>query len=198
MSAKEIARGAEAIVYETRIAGIKVILKLRNPKAYRVAELDMQLRSSRTKKEAKIMSRALAHGIRVPMLVGVGRASICMEKVDGKLMKDVRISARTAASAGALLGALHNAGISHGDFTPANIIIEGSGRLCIIDFGLSEITSGPEEKALDILLMKRQLAKRLYSGFTRAYARTASRSAETLRRLEGVEERGRYQSRALE
>lgn len=196
MRAKEIARGAEAIVYEARPAGIKVLLKVRAQKEYRASALDVQLRSSRTKREARIMARAMANGIRVPALIGVSQYSICMERVDGRLMKDARMSAAMVSGAGRILGALHNAGISHGDFTPANIIVERSGALCVIDFGLSDMTYGDEERALDILLMKRQISKALYGSFIRSYSRTAKAGRGAIRRLVHIEERGRYQPRA--
>ena len=196
MRSKEIARGAEAIVYEARAAGIKVLLKVRAQKKYRASALDVQLRSSRTKREAGILARAMANGVRVPALIGVSQYAICMELVNGRLMKDARMSDAMVAGAGRILAALHNAGISHGDFTPANIIVERGGALCVIDFGLSELTYGDEERALDILLMKRQISKALYGSFIRSYLRTAKGGQDAIRRLAHVEGRGRYQPRA--
>jgi len=106
------------------------------------------------------------------------------------------MSRRHAEKAGEQLALLHNAGITHGDFTPANLISNGR-EIYLIDFGLAEPTSSSEERALDVLLMKRQMSRERYSDFARAYSKAAKSSGETLRRLAEIEERGRYQIRTL-
>ncbi|MEM3247482.1 MAG: hypothetical protein QXD17_01185, partial [Candidatus Micrarchaeaceae archaeon] len=66
-----------------------------------------------------------------------------------------------------------------------------------IDFGLAEQTSSAEEKAIDLLLMKRAVDKTQYTTLERAYARLALNSKATIERLHEIEKRGRYQSRTL-
>lgn len=191
-----IGEGAEAIVYSTNIYGNEIIVKYRQQKRYRIKILDDKIRKSRTKKEAKILAKASECGIRVPRLVAVGRTSIYMEKLSGTLLKDKKISQKTAETAGELLAKLHNSGITHGDFTPANLI-ENEKYVYVIDFGLSDNNESSEERALDILLMKRQISKELYLHFIYGYSKNAESAKETLRRLDEVEERGRYQVRTL-
>ena len=95
-----------------------------------------------------------------------------------------------------MLGRLHDSGIAHGDYTPANIIVGKDGPH-VIDFGLSELTYSVEEDALDVLLMKRSIAKTSYLGFIEGYRRSNPKAVEVLKRLVVVERRGRYQTRTL-
>ena len=193
---KMVSEGAEALIYSTTLYGKEILIKYRAPKRYRIKELDENIRKSRTKKEAKLMVRAAETGVNVPGIIGVGANEIYLEKINGKLLKDIKMSAQLSKKAGEQLGRLHNAGITHGDFTPANLI-SGDNEIYVIDFGLAESTSSSEERALDMLLMKRQISPELYSDFVRAYSRTAKSSKETMSRLDEVEERGRYQVRTL-
>ena len=140
--------------------------------------------------------KALESGANVPQVIAVGGSAIYLERISGKLLKDMRITKEAARLAGKQLAILHNSGITHGDFTPANIISDGK-KVYVIDFGLSEPATGSEERALDLLLMKRQINGLLYSYFVSSYSRSAKSSKETLQRLEEIEERGRYQTRTL-
>lgn len=193
---EKIGEGAEATIYLQTIYGKEIVVKSRKPKDYRIKELDNRIRRQRTKKEAKLMKKASDSGISVPKVIAVGQTVIFMDKIDGKLLKDMIITKSHAQSVGETLAKLHDSGIIHGDFTPANIMYDGK-KIYLIDFGLSEHTSSSEEKALDILLMKRQLPPSIYSEFIKSYS-AAGPSRDTLARLAEIEERGRYQSRTLD
>ncbi|MHB1829992.1 MAG: KEOPS complex kinase/ATPase Bud32 [Candidatus Micrarchaeaceae archaeon] len=193
---KKIGEGAEAVIYSGKIYGKEVIVKYRAPKRYRVAELDTTIRKGRTRKEAMVIARAIDAGVNVPMLIGLGAYEIYMEYIRGTALKDVEATKAIMAMAGVQLGRLHNAGISHGDFTPANIITKGK-NVYVIDFGLAEITESSEERALDLLLMKRQVSASLNRAFLSGYTKNSSSSRDVLRRLSEIEERGRYQIRTL-
>ncbi len=193
---KKFSEGAEAIIYMTRLYGKDVLIKHREQKRYRIRELDDSIRTTRTRKEAKMTVKAHENGASVPQVMAVGGSSIYLERISGKLLKDTRITKETAKMAGRQLAILHNSGITHGDFTPANIIADGK-KVYVIDFGLSEPATGSEERALDLLLMKRQINESLYFAFASSYSRSAKSSKETLRRLDEIEERGRYQTRTL-
>lgn len=196
MAMEKIGEGAEATIYTIDAFGKGMVVKTRNPKGYRIADLDSRIRRQRTKKEAKLIKRAMDCGINVPRLIAVGQNSIVMERIDGQLLKDIDITAEMVSSSGMLLAKLHNAGITHGDFTPANLMISGK-KLYLIDLGLSDTVSSSEEKALDVLLMKRQLGKNLYKVFVESYSGLAKSADDVLARLSEIEARGRYQSRAL-
>ena len=193
---KKFSEGAEAIIYLARLYGKEVLIKHREQKRYRVRELDDSIRIARTRKEAKMTVKAHENGARVPQIVAVGSSVIYMERLHGKLLKDTKMTKDAARLVGKQLAILHNSGIVHGDFTPANIITDGK-KVYVIDFGLAEPSSASEERALDLLLMKRQITKALYSVFASSYSRNAKSSKETLSRLEAIEERGRYQTRTL-
>ncbi|MDE1859836.1 MAG: Kae1-associated serine/threonine protein kinase, partial [Candidatus Micrarchaeota archaeon] len=111
-------------------------------------------------------------------------------------LKDSGITHTQSKSAGKLLAKLHNIDIAHGDFTPANLISSGN-KLYLIDFGLSESTNSIEEKALDLLLMRRHMHASLYRSFIDNYAKAAKQGREITARLAKIEERGRYQTRTL-
>lgn len=192
---KMISEGAEAKIYEIDLFGAKAIMKRREEKKYRVKELDQKLRKERTKAEARIMARLL-HVLNVPKIAGAGQFSIIMEKLEGRLLKDMRITPLQISEAGRILGKMHEMNIAHGDFTPANLMSCKNG-LYVIDFGLSEMTNSFEEKALDMLLMKRSIPKDLYLIFERSYSKSFSEHAVVLERLKEIEKRGRYQIRTL-
>ena len=189
-------QGAEALIYSTRLYGREILIKFRAPKRYRIRELDEVIRASRTRSEAKLMVKAAQLGVSVPRVAAVGENEIYIEKIDGKLLSRTPITKRHSRLAGEQLARLHRAGITHGDFTPANLI-SGKDKIYLIDFGLAQSTSSTEERALDLLLMKRQISEGNYREFAKAYSRAFKPSGEVLRRLEEIEERGRYQTRTL-
>ncbi len=191
----KIGEGAEATIYLETAYGREIVIKSRKPKGYRIKELDGRIRRQRTRKEAKLMKRAADSGISVPRVMAVGQTVILMEKIEGKLLNDTKITKSQARAIGEILAKLHNSGIAHGDFTPANIMY-GRKKIYLMDFGLSEYTESNEEKALDILLMKRRLPGSTYPAFIKSYS-TAKSSKQILVRLAEIEERGRYQSRSL-
>ncbi|MDE1860582.1 MAG: Kae1-associated serine/threonine protein kinase [Candidatus Micrarchaeota archaeon] len=193
---KPIHKGAEADIFLEKAFGRTLAVKARNPKRYRVESLDRSLRKTRTKREAKAMYLASRAGINVPALYAIGRFSMCMEWIEGKLMKDSRQKQSVYVDLGEQLGLLHKAGIAHGDFTTANVLIK-EGKPYLIDFGLSEITTSIEEKAIDLILMKRSISKRDFSAMTGSYVKAYPDARKVLDRLSEIEERGRYKTRTL-
>ncbi|MCK4714921.1 MAG: Kae1-associated serine/threonine protein kinase [Candidatus Aenigmarchaeota archaeon] len=191
---KLLAKGAEADVYEGSLVGMPAVFKIRKPKAYRVKVLDISIRTSRTRKEAKLLGAAKGAAVRCPLVLLVGTHEIVMSRIGGRLMMRMGKEKQRAISpsVGSLLAALHSAGICHGDFTPANVIVE-KGVAWVIDFGLGDFTREDEELATDVLLMKKSLHKQAYARFLRAYSKDRGRGAgATLKRLKEIEKRGRY------
>ena len=201
MATKLIAKGAEAEVYRTSAFGTDAILKDRKPKAYRIRELDEGIRSARTRSEAKATSIADSIGVRVPNILFVKRYQLFITYIEGSQMSALmqqgrRISKGLLMQVGKYLGMLHNAGIAHGDFTPANILIDSKGEPWVIDFGLSSISDSIEEKALDLLLMKRSIDRASYAYFIEGYSSKAHACKIVLTRLSEIEKRGRYNERS--
>lgn len=191
-----IAEGAEAQVFRARILGHPVIVKTRKAKGYRIKTIDETIRRERTRTEARVLERARHAGIPVPRLLAVDSFSIYMDLVNGTLMKDAKHGSWFYGKLGRILGEMHNADIVHGDFTPANIMVSGNGTY-VIDFGLSGISKSHEEKALDVLLMKRSLERNAVRSFLRGYVSSGKEAKEIMRRLGEIELRGRYQVRTL-
>lgn len=202
MSRKMLASGAEANVYRQSVLELDAVAKERIRKAYRIKELDTHLRLKRTKTEARILALLAEKGLPVPGPLLVDGDTLYMEYVDG-----IRMSLKLGSlprgealaymlESGRLLGRIHNEGVSHGDFTPANLVI-ADGHVYAIDFGLSAMTKSAEDMALDLLLMKRSVGRGQYASFLKGYSETAKRQKEIIGRLFGVELRGRYQSRSL-
>jgi len=191
-----MSEGAEAKIYMQEMFGERLVVKERVKKEYREASLDKRLRLARTRNEARILYRAFEAGVKTPTLIGVGRFSIYMSYIEGKLLRDVKKSPYLLRQAGILLAKMHNADIVHGDFTPANIIVSKN-SVYVIDFGLAEISKSIEEKAIDLLLMKRSLNEKQYKVLAYSYAKAYTASSDVFRKLAEIERRGRYQIRTL-
>ncbi len=197
---KEISEGAEAEIYDSNFMGLDVIVKDRIAKTYREPTLDERIREQRTKSEARILSLASENGANVPKVFMISKNQISMSKLRGKtlnlIMQNGKINSNVMIEAGKQLAKLHSLDIIHGDYTPANILVDGS-NISIIDFGLGEITNSIEERALDILLMRRSISKSLYSVFVKSYSKHYKNAKAVLNRLAEIEKRGRYQTRTL-
>ncbi|MGC9098956.1 MAG: KEOPS complex kinase/ATPase Bud32 [Candidatus Micrarchaeia archaeon] len=194
---KLISEGAEAKIYLCNIWGSNIIAKVRLEKAYREKLLDEKIRSARTKNEARILYRMEHAGVAAPRLVGVGKFSIYMTFIKGALLRDIKKKKEILFEVGKMLAKMHNEDVSHGDFTPANIIVS-NGAPYVIDFGLAEITKSMEEKAIDLLLMKRSLATAQYKELETSYLRYAKEGKKIKERLNEIEKRGRYKTRTLQ
>ncbi len=197
----KISEGAEAELYASSFAGIGAVIKRRLRKRYRVAALDEEIRSERTRREARLMSAANLGGVRTPHVLLVGPQELWMERIAGETLNRIlerggTVRAEAFETAGAYLGLLHAAGIVHGDYTPANIMLDGR-MVYVIDFGLGGRSLGEEDRAIDLLLMKRSIRMGSYRAFVRGYAGAFAGSGRVLERLGEIEERGRYSTRTL-
>lgn len=209
-----ISSGAEAIVYKH---GERVI-KHRLKKSYRHPQIDLKFRTTRTKREAHILAKAAALGIRVPRILSekAKEGILEMEFVAGKKMRDILDTAlahggkpkprilKLCKKIGEGIALLHKNHIVHGDLTTSNFIVSG-GDIFFIDFGLSFHSTRTEDKAVDLHLMKRALASRhythweeLFAAVLEGYKKVFGKEADAvLKRLEVVESRGRYKGKLL-
>ena len=197
---KLIAQGAEAKLFleDGRI------LKNRFPKSYRIKEIDEKLRGYRTRREAKILQKLQAINFPAPKVIkNDEKENLIIEKIDGKLIKDVLEKSdykKLCSEIGRNVAILHNNLIIHGDLTTSNMILNN--KIYFIDFGLSFFSEKAEDKAVDLHLLKEGLESKHYKIWEEcfkcaleAYKKEAKRSAETLKRLEVVEKRGRYRAK---
>ncbi|KAJ2745860.1 hypothetical protein GGI20_001806 [Coemansia sp. BCRC 34301] len=206
MASNELIRqGAEARVYKTVIDGRLVIAKQRFSKSYRHPDLDAKLTKGRLNQEARSLKRCKEQGIRVPDVIRVDKdnTTLYIEFISGPTLKEWILACNSEdqerelmASVGRILHNMHSFNIVHGDLTTSNMILENSNELVLIDFGLSQMSSSTEDKAVDLYVLERAFisthpnSERLFATVLETY--NSSEAARLiLRRLEDVRQRGR-------
>ena len=189
-----IAKGAESNIIKSSYMGEDAVIKARIPKNYRIAEIDNKIRKSRCKLEAKLLSDAKRAGVRTPVLydVDLNEKSILMEAIDGVMLKDV-INDDLAYKTGLEISKLHSADIIHGDITSSNIMLRDD-DLVFIDFGLGRYSDLEEDKAVDLLVLKKSLqsidyekALTYFDSVLKGY-----NSPKIIDKISDIEHRGRY------
>ncbi len=189
-----IAKGAESNIVKSEYLGEKVVLKDRIAKGYRIPEIDNKIRRARCKLEARLLSDAKRVGVVTPVLydVDLENKSILMEEIDGVMVKDI-IDENLAFRIGENISRLHSADIIHGDITTSNIMLRGD-QLVFIDFGLGRHSSLDEDKAVDLLVLKKSLqsidynlAVKYFDCVLRGYG-----NESIINTISDIESRGRY------
>ncbi len=201
-----IKKGAEADVYLTSWNGSLAILKHRKIKSYRHPSLDLRIRRQRTIREAEIISHVKSYGISSPLVyfVDTKQSKIVMQFVRGSPVSDLPSKKLISAckDIGYVVGTLHKNGIMHGDLTTSNFIIsKDSGRLFIIDFGLSQRTDKPDDHAVDLRLIKEilnsahaKVMEKAWDNFLSGYKSSVGLRYfnKIMKLVEIIESRGRY------
>ena len=138
----EIGRGGMGVVYEgfQRSTGRRVAVKF-----MRGLGRDLSLRFER---EVDLLAR-----LSLPGVVGVidsgihaGRWYYVMEHVDGLSLDervapgtgDIRDTLTLIASVADVVNSAHERGVLHRDLKPSNILVDGEGRVRLLDFGLAK------------------------------------------------------------
>lgn len=196
---KLIAQGAEAKLFREE----DVLIKERMPKSYRLKYLDEQIRTQRTRKEAKILEKA-GKIILVPKVLNVDKTTIKMEFLKGKKLAEClddfpeKRRIELCKTLGRTVASLHNADIIHGDLTTSNMILSEE-KVYFIDFGLSFVHAHVEHKAVDLHLLKQALESKHWKHWQSSFEavlqgyKERARDVQTiLKRFEAVELRGRY------
>jgi len=203
---REIARGAEAVLYEQD----SKLLKIRVKKGYRHKQIDETLRKYRTRREARILERLL-HIIPVPLVYKTDetKAEIVMDFIEGKKLSEALESfskserEKIALEIGKNIALMHNIGIIHGDLTTSNMIYKHKDKqeseVYFIDFGLAFHSQRIEDKAVDIYLLLQALKSKHYKiwhefseDILKSYFKLVEHADKIKVQLKKVEERGRY------
>jgi Kae1-associated kinase Bud32 len=188
--------GAEAILSKCNLLGLPSVEKYRVEKKYRVKELDDKIRVERTKREARLLARAKDAGVLCPVVYEVKEFVIVMKFLEGDMLhwelQKRKVAAREVADAAKILVRLHSVDVIHGDYTPANLMLTPDG-MAVIDFGLGSISNDSEDKATDVVTMKKALGKE-GEAFVSAYAKKGGKPA-VLKMVSQIESRGRYMER---
>ena len=175
-------------------------MKSRIPKASRIAENDSKIRKSRTKLEAKLLSDVKKAGVTAPVLydVDLENKSILMEAIEGKMLKEV-IDDSLAYKIGVEIAKIHSLDIIHGDITTSNIMLR-DGKLVFLDFGLGRHSDLFEDKAVDLLVLKKSLqsidsttASKYFDDVLDGYADSYGENKDKIiKKIKEIESRGRY------
>ena len=156
-------RGAESIVNFTDYHGRETITKMRIPKAYRNAELDNIIRMSRLRNELSIILKGKELGIPFPNVYDVDSVnySTTYERISGRTLrgyiKQENGPDNIMDAIGGFVGRMHTAGITHGDLTVANILVNKYGKPFFIDTSMGKADSEIEDMAVDLYLFYESL-----------------------------------------
>ncbi len=189
----KIAQGAEAVLTRTPDG----VVKSRPEKRYRHPDLDLRMRTRRTRAEARIIGKAARAGVRVPLVSQRDEFTLVLEDIPGVPVKDVLDSrVELAEQIGTMVAKLHSANLIHADLTTSNMMFTGE-ELVLIDFGLSYYSERDEDKAVDVHLFKQALLSKhhkVYGSAVRKFLkgyRSWKGSEKVLERLKKVEARGK-------
>ena len=194
LSGDLIAKGAESNIVDGEYLGEKAVFKKRIPKKYRISDIDNKIRKSRCRSEAKLLSDAKRAGVRTPILYDVDLESktITMEKIGGVMIKDV-IDEDLSFKIGREIKKMHCAGIIHGDITTSNIMLLDD-SIVFIDFGLGRYSQVLEDKAVDLLVLKKSLQSIDYNKAIKYFGCVLKGYGDEsiISIIEDIESRGRY------
>lgn len=189
---KLISQGAEAHIFENKDS----IIKLRKSKGYRNQQLDKSLIKQRTKKEVKLLQKAVKL-INVPNIINFESDKIVLERIKGKkissYLEKLKDKKEIAKQIGQSLHKLHESDIIHGDLTTSNMIYYKD-KVYFIDFGLGYESKNLEDKAVDLHVLKEALVAKHPSIAIEFFGKiiSAYKDKAVIKRLEAVEKRGRY------
>ncbi len=216
---KIIAQGAEALLIKKN----GILLKKRIKKSYRHSQLDLLLRASRIRKEARLLKK-LAQVIPVPKIKAVDgmvkkplgiETEIEMEFIQGKLLSQwldkfsLADALKVCEKIGKNMALIHDLDIIHGDLTTSNVILkdrkEKKGKkgkqIYFIDFGLGFHSTRAEDKAVDLHLLREALEAKhferwqdYFKAVLKGY-KNSKNAVFVIERLKKVEARGRYKGK---
>ncbi len=121
-----------------------------------------------------------------------------MEAIEGKILKEV-ICDDLAYKIGVEIAKIHSLDIIHGDITTSNIMLR-DGKLVFLDFGLGRHSDLFEDKAVDLLVLKKSLqsidsttASKYFDFVLDGYSESYDRDKDKIiKKIKEIESRGRY------
>ncbi|DAC43057.1 MAG TPA: Kae1-associated serine/threonine protein kinase [Candidatus Thalassarchaeaceae archaeon] len=156
--------GAEARVTSGLWLGIPAVLKSRRRRGYRHMELDARLTKSRITVEAKVLSRLQITQFSAPRLLQINHEEgwMVLSKLGGNPIYESLVGDSIGEDymfkIGEKIRELHELGLSHGDLTTHNIMIDGTGKISLLDFGLSRISAELEHMGQDLQVLNECLS----------------------------------------
>ena len=131
-----------------------------------------------------------------------------MHKIDGKTVKEAFLhdalskerKHAVAKELGRMIAVLHDGDLIHGDLTTSNMML-AEGDVHLIDFGLSQLSSLSEDKAVDLYVLERSFqsahpmdGEELLDSLLSSYKRSSRQWCATMNKLADVRMRGRKRS----
>ena len=198
---KLISQGAEAKIYLTK----NKIVKDRIRKDYRIKEIDDKLRGFRTRREAKILDKLHKFGFVPKVLHNDKKEKLTIEYIEGPKVRDIldklfikdkKKCFAICKDLGKKIRLMHDNNIVHVDLTTSNMMLLDN-KVYFIDFGLSQVSTKNEDKAVDLHLLKQALESKHYKIWEACFKVIAKAYGhkEILNRLEKVESRGKYKGK---
>ncbi len=195
-----IKKGAEANLYLSKFLGKKVIIKRRVGKSYRIKELDKKIISERISLEINLLHKAKLAGVLTPTIYAVLHNDIIMEYINGPTLKKYleNVNKKEALNLcyrfGKEIAKLHNASIIHGDLTTSNVILDND-NLIFFDFGLGYISQKDEDKATDLLVLKKIFLashSNIRNGWKKILDGYSKKAKDLGKKIIEIEKRARY------
>lgn len=206
-----VKQGAEARIYIGEFLGKEAVVKERFCKKYRHPELDSVLTKDRLRAECRALLKCKSLGVSVPTMYLCDNLTniIIMERLThadtardciNNLIKEKDDTGLDglAKSIGALVAKIHKGGLIHGDITTSNIMVDPSGKLYFIDFGLSFQEGVPEDKGVDLYVLERAFlsthpnTETVFQAVLDSYRKTYGKQGlEVLKKFEEIRQRGR-------
>lgn len=201
---KLLKKGAEGDIFLTLWNKKKAILKARKKKNYRNPSLDQRIRKQRTIRECEIISSVKSFGIHTPLIyyMDTKNCTIFMQHIPGTLVSDlpeIKLI-KCCTEIGRIVGVMHKNGIMHGDLTTSNFIVSRK-KMFVLDFGLANKTTKPEDHAVDLRLFKEiltsahvKIMNKSWSNFLKGYKTVVgpARFNKIINLVTVIESRGRY------
>lgn len=202
--------GAEALLIKYGT----LLKKRRIKKSYRHDFLDLLLRTSRTRREARLLTKA-SKVISVPRIKAINgkvnkalepETEIEMEFIKGKVLSQcldefpLKKALKICRKIGENILKLHDLGIVHGDLTTSNMILKKD-KIYFIDFGLGFHSERTEDKAVDLHLLREALEAKHFKYWQEYFKaviegyKISKNASKVLERLKKVESRGKYKSK---
>ncbi|GIX61637.1 TP53-regulating kinase [Babesia caballi] len=194
-----IAQGAEATVTRIRYLGRNAVLKTRQRKSYRHPDLDEALTSKRIVAECRAVARLRRHGVYVPLiyLVDLKNRHIVYEFIKGETVlaalkhASAEVREDILTQVGTIVAKMHDVNVVHGDLTTRNLMRTENGDVCLIDFGLSFVSTLLEDKGVDLYVLERCCSAEEFEVILDAYQKQSRASEQAIAKLAEVRMRGR-------
>jgi Kae1-associated kinase Bud32 len=156
---EKLHEGAEAIVTSGFWFGRPAVKKFRRARTWRHPELDSRLTKSRLTGEVRALLKLQQLDFPCPSIyhLNLSNSTMFMERIEGIPLvmnlnsnDSLENTEKLFTQLGNMLRKLHLCGITHGDLTTTNIILNSIGNIFLIDYGLSQSTFEVESYGLDL------------------------------------------------